>query len=274
MNQQKILLKEQIGVGFSSNLHLCDYQGKQSVVKIYNINYPNKFRMKEIKILKSLDHPHILKMVDHDPDYNYIIFEQLKTDFFTIVENYNKLDVRAVKQILLDLGKAIQYLHKLDYVHRDIKLQNVMLNNHLQIILIDFGFADIVDDQNDSIRSCGTQNYMSPELLIPQKYIKSNLLKKSDVFALAVLIFTLYFGFPPFSKATVECPYWRFITQNNWETFWKIVNRNSKLKDILFQELFENMISPNLENRYTIDQVLNHPWIDGNHDLDYLIKII
>ncbi|CAK59964.1 unnamed protein product (macronuclear) [Paramecium tetraurelia] len=274
MYQQKMLLKEKIGDGYSSNLHLCDYQGKQSVIKIYKEDYPIKLRNKEIKILKSLDHPHILKMIDHHPENDYIIFEQLTTDFFTIVKNQNRLDVRAVKQILIELGEAIQYLHKFNYVHRDIKLQNLMLNNHLQMILIDFGFADLVDDQEQNIRSCGTQNYMSPELLISQKYIRSNLLKRSDIFALAVLIFILYFGFPPFSEATVKCPYWRLISKNNWVKFWKIVNRNSKLNDIIFQELFENMISPNLEDRYTIEQVLNHPWIDGNHDLGYLINII
>ncbi|CAD8201535.1 unnamed protein product [Paramecium octaurelia] len=267
-------LKEKIGDGFSSDLYLCEYQNKQCVVKIYKQNYSDKLRQKEIKILKSLDHPHIIKIVDHHPDYNYFVCEQLKTDFYTIVKNGTKFDVRTVKQILLELGETIQYLHKLNYVHRDIKLENVMLNNHLQIILIDFGFADIVDDKKQYIRNCGTRNYMSPELLISEKYMQSNLLKKSDIFALAVLIFILLYGFPPFSEASPNCPYWKIISDKKWNSFWKLVNRNIKINDVLFQELFEKMISPDPENRYTIEQVLDHPWIDGNHDLSQLINII
>ncbi|CAD8105670.1 unnamed protein product [Paramecium sonneborni] len=267
-------LKTKIGDGFSSDLYLCLYEQQQYVVKIYKQNYSDKLRQKEIKILKSLDHPHILKIIDHHSDYKYFICDQMKIDFYQIMKNGIQLDIRTVKQILLELCETIQYLHKLNYVHRDIKLENVMLNKQLQIILIDFGFADIVDDNKQYIRNCGTRNYMSPELLISDKYIQPNLLKKSDIFALAVLIFILYYGFPPFSEASLNCPFWKFISEKKWHHFWKLVNKNAKNHDELFQELFQNMISPETENRFTIEQVLNHPWIDGNHDLSQLINII
>ncbi|CAD8110827.1 unnamed protein product [Paramecium sonneborni] len=267
-------LNRKIGDGFSGELHQCEYKGQQCVVKIYKQNYSEKLRQKEIKILKSLDHPQILKIIDHDPDYKYFICEQMRIDFYQIIKNGARLDVKTVKQILLELSEIIQYLHKLNYVHRDIKLENVMLNQDLKIILIDFGFADIVDNKKQYIRNCGTKNYMSPELLISEKYIQSNLLKRSDIFALAILIFILYYGFPPFSQASSKCPYWQLIFEQKWNYFWKIVNRNTKYNDILFQELFQNMISPNPEDRYTIEQVLNHPWIDGNHDLSQLINFV
>ncbi|CAD8097672.1 unnamed protein product [Paramecium primaurelia] len=82
-----------------------------------------------------------------------------------------------------------------------------MLDNYLRIILIDFGFADIVDNKKKYIKNCGTQKYMSPELRIQEKYIQSNLLKKCDIFALAVLIFILYYGFPPFSDISLLADY-------------------------------------------------------------------
>ncbi|CAD8129947.1 unnamed protein product [Paramecium sonneborni] len=154
-------------------------------------------------------------------------------------------------------------------------------------MFVDFGFADIVDNKKQYIRKCGTINYMSPELLISEKYIQASLLKKSDIFALATLIFILYYGFPPFSQASQDCLYWKMISGQKWNQFWKLVNRNTKYN--IFQELFQNMIyfisliyyilfyitlSPNLVNRYNIEQVLNHPQIDGNHDLNQLVNFI
>lgn len=77
-----------------------------------------------------------------------------------------------------------------------------MINNNLEIKIIDFGFCDIVDQQKKYVRVCGTRNYMAPELFSQEKYIGGAQLKKCDVFALGIIIFTLLYGFPPFSEAT------------------------------------------------------------------------
>ena len=145
-----------------------------------------------------------------------------------------------------------------------------MINDLLEIKIIDFGFCDIVDEQKPYIRTCGTRNYMSPELLSSEKYISGTYLKKCDVFALGVTIFTLLYGFPPFSEATLQCPYWRFINDKKWNVFWKLVNKAIKVIDPQFQELFQKMVTADTEERYTVSQILNHPWIDGNHDLSEL----
>lgn len=81
--------------------------------------------------------------------------------------------------------------------------------------------------------NCGTPNYLSPELQ-SEKNIQSKLLKKSDVFALAVLIFILYYGFPPFSEASLNCLYWKLIYEKKWIIFWKLANRNTQFNDVLF----------------------------------------
>ncbi|CAD8097673.1 unnamed protein product [Paramecium primaurelia] len=112
-----IELKQKIGDGFSSNLYLCDYEGKQCVIKIYKLKFSDKLRQKEIQILKSLDHPIILKIINHDPHYDYFICQQLKIDLLTIIKNGVQLEIGSVKQILLELCETIQYLHKLNHVH-------------------------------------------------------------------------------------------------------------------------------------------------------------
>ena len=99
-----------------------------------------------------------------------------------------------------------------------------MVNEKSEIKLIDFGFAEFIE-VGKQFPFCGTINYVTPELLSQHKKLSGEELKKCDVFALGVTIFTLLYGFPPFAKATVECRYWKAIQSKEWNKFWHAVNR-------------------------------------------------
>merc|ERR1711972_8662 len=150
---------------------------------------------------------------------------------------------------------AIDHLHQLNIVHRDIKLENFLINKKtLQVVLIDFDLAQKVSTVEPKF--CGSVNYVSPELVETYFFARSVTdcldLKKCDVWALGVVIFTLVTGRFPFGGDTV------------FETFESIKNSHRSLAALetfpserrFFNGLLQKILCRDLSKRYSIDNVL------------------
>lgn len=105
-----------------------------------------------------------------------------------------------INQIL----KGVEYIHKLQIIHRDLKLSNILIDANMQMKICDFGLAISESDaQLEADIVCGTTNYLAPEV-IDLKGFK----RRSDVWAIGVIAFILLYGYKPFEaeneKATYE----------------------------------------------------------------------
>ena len=100
--------------------------------------------------------------------------------------------VRYMEQLF----KAVSHLHAQDIVHRDIKAQNIMIDKHDKIRLIDFGLAAVKHMGKSLDTIAGTPLYMAPEVL------KGNYGKEADMWSLGVLLYTLVSGYLPFHGDT------------------------------------------------------------------------
>ena len=110
---------------------------------------------------------------------------------------------------LLDI---VGYLHMNNIVNRDLKLDNMLLDEKMNIKVIDFGFAQ--EGQTSNLNQCiGTDSYMAPE--IHQRQIYDG--KSVDIFALGVILFTMVVGNLPFRKATDNDPYYHKLKQGLYE---------------------------------------------------------
>jgi len=150
-----------------------------------------------------------------------------------------------IKHYGFELLLAIEYLHKRNIIHRDIKLSNVLLSEKMEVRLCDFGLA--IDNGIEYQKNvCGTPNYIAPELLNHKNGLKYSF--EIDIWAFAVLLYTLFFNKTPFEeKAKGKTKY---NIQNIVYTFPKEIPISKEAKDLISSILVKN---PN--ERPKIDEI-------------------
>ena len=130
----------------------------------------------EVEILKNLEHDGIVRMyeagmdgtmiytnheVEHD--ISYIVMEYERNEFFDFCLAMGAQGERSGKFFLHQLVDSIKYLHDRDIAHRDLKLENMLVDKNLNLKIVDFGFA-VKDKVHNLTQCCGTASYAAPEL--------------------------------------------------------------------------------------------------------------
>lgn len=160
----------------------------------------------ELSALTDILHPNICKMLRWTEDKSSVYIVMAVVSGVTLKQYSGKLrstmavlplavrEERA-RKIFVQIVSAVSYIHRLGYVHRDLKLSNVMFDpTTWHATLIDFGFAAKENEYNKKI-CCGTPAYISPEVLSNASDYSG---KKTDVWALGVILYILLTGYYPF----------------------------------------------------------------------------
>lgn len=131
---------------------------------------------REIKIMKRLDHPNIIKFNEaiDSPKQIHIVMEYING--FSLHNYIKRRPSRIVpeseaRRIFGQILNAIEYCHSLEITHRDLKLENILLDNSLNVKVIDFGFSTLVPHDKLIKIFCGTPSYMSPEIVSRKEYL-------------------------------------------------------------------------------------------------------
>lgn len=142
-----------------------------------------------------------VKIIDfvQDADHDMIVMEYVQgTDLFDLVERTNGkgLERRQVKDIFQQLCQALQECFDAGVAHRDVKLENILIDNAGNLKLCDFGMAMIFEDDNDWVEDdyCGSSGYAAPEVLQCKPY-RAML---SDAWSAGVVLYVMATGFQPF----------------------------------------------------------------------------
>ena len=226
-------------------------------------NDEDKKIIEEIEILKGLKHENVIEIEQCylDEKFFYIISEfsdygNLK-DQFGIKKKYSE---NQTKYIIFQLLKAIKYLNQNNFIHTDIKPENILITEKIivnneelfNVKLIDFG-------NSNSLQSPESQNlpyYVAPEV------IERKFNEKCDIWSLGIIMFRLIFGYVPFKGNTFE-EVINHILLSPIEYDKEDENINIHLSKN-GENLISNMIVRELDKRFSVENCLNHKWFKNN----------
>lgn len=219
----------------------------------------------EIEIHSSLNHPNIVRMHSsfRNTDYVFMVLELCERGALDdLLKRNKKLKERYVSKFVVQLVAGLRYMHEdASIVHRDLKLGNVFLDNHLNIKIGDFGLSAVISGSEKRRTVCGTPNYIAPEVLFGKTTGHSF---EADIWSLGVIIYTLLVGTPPFQKKKVEEIY-KLIERNEY-----IFPADNTLSSDAI-DLITRLLTSNPEDRLTLDEISRHRFLTHRENLAYRV---
>eukprot|EP00587_Corethron_hystrix_P005941 CAMPEP_0113317348 /NCGR_PEP_ID=MMETSP0010_2-20120614/12289_1 /TAXON_ID=216773 ORGANISM="Corethron hystrix, Strain 308" /NCGR_SAMPLE_ID=MMETSP0010_2 /ASSEMBLY_ACC=CAM_ASM_000155 /LENGTH=437 /DNA_ID=CAMNT_0000174305 /DNA_START=6 /DNA_END=1316 /DNA_ORIENTATION=- /assembly_acc=CAM_ASM_000155 len=258
----RYLLKDQIGFGAFSKVFKAVHRVSGRKFAVKRIHYPllsekDKQNVKsEVSILRSLNHPCIISIYEAyhtDPGYVDLVLERVLGGelYEWIAENgsFSETNARLLCQSML---RAMKYCHDCGVVHRDLKPENVLLvnKNSCDIKICDFGCAGNLNGRNAPFLStyCGTQQYMSPEMILRRPYDAA-----VDMWSVGVITYMALVAYHPFDDDDQMSQQIINGSYGFERPEWTKISASAK-------ELIAAMMAVNPLNRITAGAALFHPW--------------
>uniref|UniRef100_M4AC05 calcium/calmodulin-dependent protein kinase n=1 Tax=Xiphophorus maculatus TaxID=8083 RepID=M4AC05_XIPMA len=223
---------------------------------------------REIAILKKLDHPNVVKLVEvlDDPDEDglhmdaikclCVVFASLPLRPVIEVPTDNPLTEDQARFYFRDVVLGIEYLHYHKIIHRDIKPSNLLLGDDGHVKIADFGVSNEFEGHDALLSStAGTPAFMAPEMMSELQQSFSG--KALDVWAMGVTLYCFVFGECPFYDEYIYSLHNKI--KNKPVEFPETPSISSELRDLI-----ERMLDKNPATRITIPEIKLHPWVTEN----------
>jgi len=257
----KYILKDILQNGRFSSVYLSICKKTYNIFAIKKICVADIYDLElqcetknEIKMLKNLTHPNIIRLeeVITSPEYIYIVMEYISNgDLCEYIQKRpeGKLSEQEAKYYFIQLLEALTYIHSKNISHRDIKLENLLLTKDNKIKLSDFGFS--IRTTKMLHKKCGTPYYTAPEI-----FDISNLGyygPKIDIWSSGVVLYVMLNGYFPFKGNTFgEITY--SVKHNK---YYNMINNLSTS----FENLISKMLIKQVLSRINLKNILEHEWI-------------
>lgn len=252
------------------------------IIEIMNngIQNPN-FPANQVNILNILNqqqnNQYILRYIDqgNDPvtlgnnppiNKDYIVYENApKLDLFSYLNagNNHGFGERQAKLIFKKILLGVRVMHNANICHRDLKPGNILFDNDFNPKI--YGYHFIHMNANDLNEFMGTINYAAPEILLHNPYNGI----KADIFSLGQILFNLVTGRLGFNNANMQDNLYRLIILHQYIEYWERIQENIPLNvSQEFRDLFLSLVAFDPNERSTIDQILNSPWMNEINNLN------
>ncbi|KAI5985261.1 kinase-like domain-containing protein [Pisolithus albus] len=153
-----------------------------------------------------------------------------------------------------EVALALNYLHRLDIIYRDLKPENILLNGDSHIKIADFGFAKRCSTTTWTL--CGTPDYLTPEIILQQRYTRS-----VDWYALGVLIFEMLTSLPPFHQPSGNTSVlYERILQGPRSISWLAFQPHTI--DLILKLMESDPVRQYGKSEYGMGDVFVHPWFN------------
>lgn len=283
---------EVLGVGGFSVVHAAQDTKDQTIkyaVKVVKIPADNacfvRRLVREVRLLQELDHPNIVKLhkVLESPDTCHLFMEHCTGGELLGLMDHMEFDDDGVRSLQFDdlhsgeavefseqqivyilhqVLEAVKHCHDRCIVHRDLKMENVLLSEpwqqgNRQVKLADFGFATVLKENERLTSACGSPHYCSPEILDGNSEGSVGYRLECDVWAVGVIAYSLLCCQYPFDGET-DADVVKAVSKGEFE-----FGDHVKVSDDA-QDFVRSLIVKDPKKRFTIEMALQHPWISNN----------
>ncbi|XP_058617538.1 testis-specific serine/threonine-protein kinase 6 [Onychostoma macrolepis] len=250
----------EIGEGSFSEVKLATSQKHQCNVAIKIVDrvkapkdFVQKFLPRELAILRRVNHEHIVQMhelIEVAGKRLCIVMEAAAKDLLQKIHEVKRLPEDQSKNLFSQMVSAINYLHQMDIIHRDLKCENILLTAEEQVKITDFGFARCVQDPSElSETFCGSAAYTPPEVIMGMPYDP----KKYDIWSLGVILYVMVTGSMPYDDTNL-----RRLHRLQRKSL--VFSDDAGVQEPC-QVFIRTLLQFNPSTRPTIQQVAEHPWM-------------
>ena len=234
-------------------LHLAS--GRLVAIKSFNKKKLTTRRAKrkiktEIEVLSKLRNPFCTQIYDHfeTDTHILIVMEYICGDLLSFMRKRSKISEPTAKIIFKQIIKGLQYLHKKKIVHRDIKLDNVLIDLTNTVKICDFGVSRILSPGDTMYEHCGTPAYIAPEIFRNEGYEGFS----CDIWSAGVTLYYMLAGIQPFKGGKIE-----ELKEKILKGKYNPINDISKEAN----DLINRMLKLNPKERINVEGILKHPWL-------------
>ena len=258
-NIEFYLFGREIGHGAFGKVNLCLHiaSGHLVAMKTFvkkDLKYKEtKEKLKnEVEVLSKLHHPFINQILDsfETETHFFIVMEYVCGDLLSFIRKRNKLNEPSAKIIFKQIIEGLKYIHKKKIIHRDIKLDNILIDLSNTIKICDFGVSRKIDKGNLIYERCGTPAYIAPEIYAKIGYDGG----QCDIWSAGVTLYYILTGTLPFRGGNIH-ELEKVILSGEYE---RIKNVSDEANDII-----SGMLKVDPNKRLTIDEILKHPWLNN-----------
>lgn len=228
----------------------------------------------EIQILQGLKHSNIVNIVGYGSDGTvlkpsgrkienlvYILLEYVTGGLlFDLCQSMGGMGEEYGRFFLSQMIEVVGYMQGKGVVHRDLKLENILVDDNMNLKVADFGFATYKKiNKLQSYR--GTMTYMAPEIKEGKTYDG----KQIDMFSCGVILFIIVQGIFPFKEAKKDEFFYNLLLKKDYSTYWSKVGGQNLSEE--FKDLILKMFSYDGSERPTVEQLRDHPWMKKTMDI-------
>eukprot|EP00123_Amoebidium_parasiticum_P018271 comp24155_c1_seq1/m.43995 comp24155_c1_seq1/g.43995 ORF comp24155_c1_seq1/g.43995 comp24155_c1_seq1/m.43995 type:complete len:704 (-) comp24155_c1_seq1:186-2297(-) len=211
----------------------------------------SKSLSREVRLLQVLRHPNIIRLyqvIETEQEF-YIITEFAGGgEIIDHIAKNEHLDEVEARRFFREIVSAVDHCHLCGVLHRDLKLENILLSAEKHVLISDFGLGRSYQMDNLCATFCGTPLYAAPELVSGIKYFGP----PADIWAMGVVLYAMVCGKPPFQADTMS------------ELYKKIKNVEYKFPQWCspeFQDLIQKIFVKDPSQRLTMDGIRTHEWV-------------
>jgi len=227
---------------------------KQQIIELDQLEHTKAEKI----ILQHVNHPFLvgLEYAFQTPEKLYFVMEFMQGgELFQHLRNQKRFTEEQAKFYAACITLGLGHLHNKNYIYRDLKLENLLLDEYGYAKLTDFGLAKFINSDEKALTFCGTPEYLSPEVIMGRGHNRP-----ADWWSLGILIYEMLFGIPPFYSSNVQNMYRKAVREE--VVFKPGVKISDEARDIMIKLLHKDQ-TKRLGAQADSLEVLSHPWFSS-----------